>query len=229
MTLSGVVVAKLVTHGTPLGLSIAAGLLVGVGDRPDQRQRRRPREDRLVHRDPGHRIADPRPDHDGHQRHAGLERGARRQLRQARPDHDQRGHAARDLHAGGRPRDLVPARAHGDGTAPVRHRLQPGCRAAGRRAREPAALHLARDVRAPSRAPPASSWRRSSAAAPPRPARHICCRPSPQRSWARHSSRTAASTPGERSSPSCSWAPAPPAWRSRPLRSGRSPCSSAWC
>jgi len=31
MTLSGVVVAKLVTHGTPLGLSIAAGLLVGVG------------------------------------------------------------------------------------------------------------------------------------------------------------------------------------------------------
>src|SRR5436190_19832824 len=31
MTLSGVVVAKLVTHGTPLGLSIAAGLPVGVG------------------------------------------------------------------------------------------------------------------------------------------------------------------------------------------------------
>jgi ribose transport system permease protein len=31
MTLSGVVVAKLVTHGTPLGLSIAVGLLVGVG------------------------------------------------------------------------------------------------------------------------------------------------------------------------------------------------------
>ena len=31
MTLSGVVVAKLITHGTPLGLSIAAGLLVGVG------------------------------------------------------------------------------------------------------------------------------------------------------------------------------------------------------
>ena len=135
MTLSGVVVAKLVTHGTPLGLAIAAGLLVGVGHRPDQRRRRRRREDRLVHRDPGHRIADPRPDHDGHQRHAGLERGARRQFRQDRPDHDQRGHAARDLHAGGRPRDLVPARAHGDGTAPVRHRLQPGRRAARRRAR----------------------------------------------------------------------------------------------
>jgi ribose transport system permease protein len=31
MTLSGVVVAKLITHGTPLGISIAAGLLVGVG------------------------------------------------------------------------------------------------------------------------------------------------------------------------------------------------------
>jgi ribose transport system permease protein len=31
MTLSGVVVAKLVTHGTPLGLAILIGLLVGVG------------------------------------------------------------------------------------------------------------------------------------------------------------------------------------------------------
>ena len=31
MTLSGVVVAKLITHGTPLGLAILIGLLVGVG------------------------------------------------------------------------------------------------------------------------------------------------------------------------------------------------------
>ena len=49
-------------------------------------------------------------------------------------DH-RRHHAARLLLRGRRDRDLVPARAHRHGPAAVRHRLQPGRGAARRRAR----------------------------------------------------------------------------------------------
>ena len=66
---------------------------------------------------------------------------------------------------------------------------------------------------ASSRAWPASCW--------PRPRQRLptagtptCCRPSRQRSSAQRSSSTAASTPGGRSSPSCFSAPGSPAWRS---------------
>ena len=120
---------------------------------------------------------------------------------------DRRRHAARLLLRGRRARDLVPARAHGDRPAALRDRLQPGRGAARRRAGRPAALPVARDLGRPR------GRHRHRARLDPRQrladGRHrpTCCRRSPPCSSARRSSRTAASTPAARSSPSCCSAP----------------------
>ena len=87
MTLTGVVVAKLVIGDTPLVLAVLIGLGVGLAIGLINAVRRRARQDRLVHRDARHRLADPGADHDGHRRHADQRRQAVRRLLRHRADH----------------------------------------------------------------------------------------------------------------------------------------------
>ena len=67
MTLRGVAVAHFVVDGVPLALALTIGVLDRTAGRPDQRDGRGRDEDRLVHRDPRDRLADPGPHHPGHQ------------------------------------------------------------------------------------------------------------------------------------------------------------------
>ena len=144
---------QLVTDGVPLGLAIALGLLVGVVIGViNARGRRREIDSFIATLATGSLIqalitmvTNDTPI---------IEREARRRLRQDRPDERSAASPCRSSTAVVAAGDLVPARAHRDRAAPVRHRLQPGRRAARRCARRPPALHARWSSRARSPAPP---------------------------------------------------------------------------
>ena len=191
------------------------------GDRRDQRGRRRGHEDRLVHRDARNRLADPGADHDGHLRHAD-------QPTPTSPARSRR--SDRRASRGSRCRSSTsPPRRCPSGTCSSTRRRAGGCtrpastpmRRGSRASRSTGCASSRSWRRAGSPAQPASCSRRCSAAARRPAARPTCCPASLPRSSGRRSSRTAASTPAARSSRCCCSAPARPAWRSPPRRSGR--------